>query len=285
MGESIWFRPFLGFEKRIKLPVHLEPNMVLNLSWEKSCEGLDTIKPAKDICAWRIRSSKILCISYLNLVNYFRKTIHLRCLTYLWNTNFRRYHSLYTFWWSESYNFWSSSSVCQYVRCFWNTHLINLICVKDTGVTLLNRILSCVLSLSTETNHWKLFSKISTILLKSVCEIEYVIRYLCTRYTINMNKLRFKVKPWVYHLWINQAVGFYKQNVWKTNVEERYFTSKNQPPGFYINETLVGNGLINYCWGQKPSILHRLCGFAEKSSWSYSKRIKKLKSFIKKTSF
>ena len=121
MGESIWFRPFLEFEKRIKLPVYLEPNMVLYLSWEKSCEGLDSIKPVKDICAWRIRSSKILCISYLNAVNYFHKTVHLRCLAYLWNTNFRCYHSLCTFWWSESYNFWSSSSVCQYVQCFWNT--------------------------------------------------------------------------------------------------------------------------------------------------------------------
>ena len=124
MGKSIWFRAFLGFQKRIKL--HLEPNMVLNISWEKSCEGLDSIKPAKDICAWRIRSSKILRISYLNVNNYFRKTVHLRCLTYLWNTNFRCYYSLCTFWWSESYNFWSSSSVCQksvcqYDQCFWNT--------------------------------------------------------------------------------------------------------------------------------------------------------------------
>ena len=140
-----------------------------------------------------------MCISYLNVSNYFRKTVHLRRLTNLWNTNFRCYYSLCTFWWSESYNYDLLPQFACIFNVFGTPYLINLIliCMKDTGVTLLNRILSCVLSLSTETNHWKLFSKIPTILLKSVCEIEYVIRYLCNRYTINMNKLRFKAKPWV----------------------------------------------------------------------------------------
>ena len=72
----------------------------------------------------------------------------------------------------------------------------------------------------------------------------------------------------MFQLWINQIVGFYYQNVWKTPVESdilsrdaghrpayllknvsrpqvffKHFGSKNQPPGFYISRKLVENGL------------------------------------------
>ena len=33
----------------------------------------------------------------------------------------------------------------------------------------------------------------------------------------------------------NQVVGFYKQNIWKTLVEEWHFTSKHQLPSFSIS--------------------------------------------------
>ena len=42
----------------------------------------------------------------------------------------------------------------------------------------------------------------------------------------------------------NQVVGFYKQNIWKTLVEEWHFTSKHQLPGFSISGTLIENGLM-----------------------------------------
>ena len=41
------------------------------------------------------------------------------------------------------------------------------------------------------------------------------------------------------YLLINQVVGFYYQNAWKTPVEEGRLT------GFYINGTLVDNELRN----------------------------------------
>ena len=72
----------------------------------------------------------------------------------------------------------------------------------------------------------------------------------------------------MFQLRINQVVGFYMQNVWKTPVEEwhfkercrsstciftknvtppqvffKHFVSKNQLPGFYISKTLVENVL------------------------------------------
>ena len=48
----------------------------------------------------------------------------------------------------------------------------------------------------------------------------------------------------MFHWCRNQVVGFYKQNVWKTPVEEWYFASKNQLPCLSINGTLVENRLI-----------------------------------------
>ena len=51
----------------------------------------------------------------------------------------------------------------------------------------------------------------------------------------------------MFHLRINKLVGFYKQNVWKTPVEEwhffKHFTSKNQLPGFYVSGKLVENSV------------------------------------------
>ena len=47
----------------------------------------------------------------------------------------------------------------------------------------------------------------------------------------------------VFHLWINQVVDFYQQNVWETQMFFKHFTSKSQLPDFHIG-TWVKNGLI-----------------------------------------
>ena len=47
----------------------------------------------------------------------------------------------------------------------------------------------------------------------------------------------------MFHLWINQVVGFYNQNVNRSQLFFKNFASKNQLPGFYISGTLVENGL------------------------------------------
>ena len=47
----------------------------------------------------------------------------------------------------------------------------------------------------------------------------------------------------MFHLWINQVIGFYKQNVTLPLVLFKHFGSKSQLPGFYVSGTLVENGL------------------------------------------
>ena len=48
----------------------------------------------------------------------------------------------------------------------------------------------------------------------------------------------------MFHLWINQVVGFYQQNVTLPLVLFKNFASIKQLPGFYISGTLVENGLM-----------------------------------------
>ena len=61
----------------------------------------------------------------------------------------------------------------------------------------------------------------------------------------------------MFHLWINQVVGFYYQNVWRTTLPQvlfKHFASKNQLPGFFISGTLVENGLsFNYIGASESS--------------------------------
>ena len=76
------------------------------------------------------------------------------------------------------------------------------------------------------------------------------------------------IRP-MFDLRINQVVGFYYRNVWKTPLKEwhfkwrcrsltcifiynvifpqvffKHFASNNKLPGFYISGTMVGNGLV-----------------------------------------
>ena len=57
-----------------------------------------------------------------------------------------------------------------------------------------------------------------------------------------IKKLLTHFRP-MFHWCRSQVGGFYYQNVWNAPVEEWHFASKNQPPGLFINEILVTNGL------------------------------------------
>ena len=50
----------------------------------------------------------------------------------------------------------------------------------------------------------------------------------------------------MFHLWINQLLVFTSKMSLILRCFFKYFASKNQLPGFYIIETLAGNGL-NSC--------------------------------------
>ena len=85
----------------------------------------------------------------------------------------------------------------------------------------------------------------SFILSRSLCW--YTKHVLLTRRDINHN-----LQPLVsltcfrpmFHLWINQVVGFYLK--WHSSIGVfKHFVGKNQLPGFYISRTLVENGLIH----------------------------------------
>ena len=49
----------------------------------------------------------------------------------------------------------------------------------------------------------------------------------------------------MFHLFSNQVIGLYLQNLWKALVEEWHFASKNQLAGLSVGGTLVDNGIIS----------------------------------------
>ena len=73
------------------------------------------------------------------------------------------------------------------------------------------------------------------ILLISNCRNELVIAIL-------FNSWSEQFRP-MFHILINQIVGFYQRNVTLSQVFFKPFASKNQLPGFYISGTLIEDGL------------------------------------------
>ena len=73
------------------------------------------------------------------------------------------------------------------------------------------------------------------ILLISNCRNELVIAIL-------FNSWSEQFRP-MFHMLINQIVGFYQRNVTLSQVFFKPFASKNQLPGFYISGTLIEDGL------------------------------------------
>ena len=73
------------------------------------------------------------------------------------------------------------------------------------------------------------------ILLISNCRNELVIAIL-------FNSWSEQFRP-MFHILINQIVGFYQRNVTLSQVFFKPFASKNQLPGFYIGGTLIEDGL------------------------------------------
>ena len=73
------------------------------------------------------------------------------------------------------------------------------------------------------------------ILLISNCRNELVIAIL-------FNSWSEQFRP-IFHILINQIVGFYQRNVTLSQVFFKPFASKNQLPGFYISGTLIEDGL------------------------------------------
>ena len=76
---------------------------------------------------------------------------------------------------------------------------------------------------------------LSIILLISNCRNELVIAIL-------FNSWSEQFRP-MFHILINQIVGFYQRNVTLSQVFFKPFASKNQLPGFYISGTLIEDGL------------------------------------------
>ena len=73
------------------------------------------------------------------------------------------------------------------------------------------------------------------ILLISNCRNELVIAIL-------FNSWSEQFRP-MFHILINQIVGFYQRNVTLSQVFFKPFASKNQLPDFYISGTLIEDGL------------------------------------------
>ena len=87
------------------------------------------------------------------------------------------------------------------------------------------------------------FNKLLQLSIKSIYKRD-TFRYIIADLTglVGKSGLLTHFQP-MFHLRINQVVGFYQQNVTLPQVFFKDFASKNQLPGFYISGTLVENGL------------------------------------------